>query len=97
MVGPFLTLFAGAKTDIATANATVDLFKCMLSGKDTVIAAQVSLVNEFLQVRGPIGAPVVISPKGWDAVYPMTLSDGEQQLFLQSAQSIQEKVNRWIV
>ena len=97
MVGPFLTLFAGAKTDIATANATVDLFKCMLSGKDTVIAAQVSLVNEFLQVKGPIGAPVVISPKGWDAVYPTTLSDGEQQLFLQSAQSIQEKINRWIV
>ncbi|EGQ64104.1 lactate/malate dehydrogenase family protein [Acidithiobacillus sp. GGI-221] len=47
-----------------------DLFKCMLSGKDTVIAAQVSLVNEFLQVRGPIGAPVVISPKGWDAFTP---------------------------
>lgn len=97
MIGPFLTLFAGAKTDIATANASVDLIKSMLSGKDTVIAAQVSLSNEFLQVNGPIGAPVVISPKGWDAVYPMTLSDGEQQLFLQSAQSIQEKLKRWIV
>lgn len=97
MIGPFLTLFAGAKTDIATANASVDLIKSMLSGKDTVIAAQVSLANEFLQVNGPIGAPVVISPKGWDAVYPTTLSEGEQQLFLQSAQSIQEKLNRWKV
>jgi malate dehydrogenase len=95
MVGPFLTLFSGAKTDIATANATVDLIKSILSGKDTVIAAQVSLINEFLNVKGPIGAPVVISPKGWDGVYPLTLSDGEQELFLQSAQSIQRKLQLW--
>lgn len=95
LVGPFLTLFAGSKTDIATANATVDLIKSMLSGKDTVIAAQVSLRDEFLDVSGPIGAPVVISPKGWDAVYPITLSEGEQQLFYRAAQSIQRKLQLW--
>lgn len=95
MVGPYLTLFSGSKTDIATANATVDLIKSMLSGKDTVIAAQVSLQNEFLGVKGPIGAPVIISPKGWDAVYPVSLSEGEQYLFLETARSIQEKMQAW--
>ncbi|PKY11361.1 malate dehydrogenase [Acidithiobacillus marinus] len=97
MVGPFLTLFSGTKTDIATANATVDLIKSMLSGKDTVIAAQVSLNKEFLDVKAPIGAPVIISPKGWDAIYPVSLSDGENHLFLESARSIQEKMHTWKV
>ncbi|MBN6740413.1 malate dehydrogenase [Acidithiobacillus ferrivorans] len=95
MVGPFLTLFSGAKTDIATAHATVDLVKSILSGKDTVIAAQVVLDGEFLSVSGPVGAPVVISPKGWDGVYPVPLSDGEQQLFFKAVQSIQRKLLLW--
>lgn len=97
MVGPFLTLFSGTKTDIATANATIDFIKSMLSGKDTVIAAQVSLDREFMNVTAPIGAPVIISPKGWDAVYPISLSDGEQYLFLETARSIQEKMQVWKV
>lgn len=95
IIGPFLTLFSGSKTDIATANATVDLIKSMLSGKDTVIAAQISLRGEFLGIVGPIGAPVLITPKGWDAIYPLTISKGEQKLFFRSAQSIQRKLLLW--
>lgn len=95
MVGPLLTIFSGAKTDIATANATVDLVKSILSGKDTVIAAQVALEGEFLSVCGPIGAPVVISPKGWEDVYPISVSGGEEDLFCRAAQSIQRKLKLW--
>jgi len=95
MIGPFLTIFSGAKTDIATANATVDLVKSILSGKDTVVAAQVALEGEFMSVYGPIGAPVVISPKGWEDVYPISVSKGEKELFCRAAQSIRRKLELW--
>jgi malate dehydrogenase len=95
MIGPFLTLYSGSKTDVATANASIDLIKAILSGRDTIIAAQVCLGGEFLGVSGPIGAPVLLTPKGWETVYPLSLTTGEEELFRQSAASLQRKLVRW--
>ncbi|WP_248884175.1 malate dehydrogenase [Acidithiobacillus acidisediminis] len=95
VIGPFLTLYSGSKTDIATANATIDLIKSIASGKDTVVATQVQLDGELPGFHGPIGAPVLINTKGWETVHEIGLTSGEHVLLQQSANTVNEKLRQW--
>ena len=95
VIGPFLTLFSGAKTDVATANATVDLVCTIVCGRDSVVAAQVQLRGEFEGVHTSIGVPIIVNTKGWESAYPLAMTDGERQLFLAAAVRVQEKIQTW--
>lgn len=89
---PWLTHTSGAKTAAGTANATVDLVETLLDGRDIVVAGQVLLDGEVRvggrDLRGVLGAPIVLGPEGWTRVLLDDLPDDEATRLLASADRI---------
>jgi malate dehydrogenase len=77
-VKPFFTHFtAGRATEMATAHAVADIVAAVVTGEQKVLAAQVALDGEWLNLRGVVAAPVILSLDGWEHVYPLTLEADE--------------------
>lgn len=78
VVKPFFTHFtAGRTTEMATAHAVADIVSAYVSGEQRVLPAQVLLDAEWLDFRGVLAAPIVLSPDGWERVYSIKLADDE--------------------
>ena len=93
---PWASQLAGGLTANVTATVTVDLVKTIMTGNEVVVAGQVVLDGEFLDLRGPLGMPVVISPQGWTQVVPLELDDEEQQLLRRSSEQVNQKIREWL-
>jgi malate dehydrogenase len=77
-VKPFFTHFtAGRTTEMATAHAVAEIVAAVVTGEQKVLAAQVALDGEWLNLRGVVAAPVILSLDGWEHVYPLTLAADE--------------------
>ncbi|MGE0040420.1 MAG: malate dehydrogenase [Vicinamibacterales bacterium] len=78
VVKPFFTHFtAGRTTEIATAHAVADIVAAMVTGDQRALPAQVALDGEWLGLHGVAGAPVILSPDGWEHIYPLDLAADE--------------------
>jgi len=77
LVKPYVTHLSGAKTPVGSAEMIVRLIETILSGQQTLAAAQVRLEGEFLGITGVTGAPVVISNRGIARVESLPLWDEE--------------------
>lgn len=99
VVRSYLTHQSGAKTANGTANATVDLIRTVLDGRDIVVAGQVLLDGEIelggMPWRGVLGVPVAVGPEGWTRVMLDDLAADEARLLWEVAQDINESVVRW--
>lgn len=77
-----MTHQSGARTAVATANATVDLLETLLDGREIVVAGQVALAGEVAvqgrPVHGVLGVPVVLGPEGWTDVLLGALAPDER-------------------
>lgn len=89
---PWMTHQSGARTAVATANATVDLLETLLDGREIVVAGQVALAGEVAvqgrPVHGVLGVPVVLGPEGWTDVLLGALAPDEERLLADSADLI---------
>lgn len=82
---PWMTHQSGARTAVATANATVDLVETLLDGREIVVAGQVALDGDISlcgqEVHGVLGVPVVLGPEGWtEVLFEPPAPDEERQL-----------------
>lgn len=94
-LGPFATHYSGAKTAVATANATVDMLRVVLSGHQTVMAAQVALKGEWLGLDTVIGVPVLVGHQGWVTVNPLPLDDDEHTQLCAVGRGVTDKLREW--
>ncbi|WP_062314581.1 malate dehydrogenase [Demequina rhizosphaerae] len=99
VIRPYLTHQSGAKTAHGTANATVDLVRTVLDGRDIVVAGQVLLDGEIELGGNPwhgvIGVPVAVGPDGWSQVMLDDLAPDESRALWEVAQSINESLVAW--
>ncbi|SEJ17415.1 malate dehydrogenase [Demequina mangrovi] len=99
VIRPYLTHQSGAKTAYGTANATVDLIRTVLDGRDIVVAGQVLLDGEIelggIPWRGVLGVPVAVGPEGWSKVLLDDLAPDETRVLWEVAQSINESLVAW--
>jgi malate dehydrogenase len=79
---PYVTQLSGAKTAAVTATVTVDLVRTLLEGREVVVAGQVQLDGEFHGLRGPVGVPIVVTPRGWTRVVELPMWSEEVELLL---------------
>ena len=93
---PWATHLCGGLTANVTAMVTVDLLKTILTGHEVVVAGQVKLDGEVYGLRGPLGMPVVITPRGWTQVVNLQLWKQEVDLLARSSCEISEKIARWL-
>jgi malate dehydrogenase len=78
VVKPFFTHFtAGRTTEMVTAHAVADIVAALVAGEQRVLPAQVALDGEWLNLRGVVAAPVILSLDGWEYVYPLELNADE--------------------
>ena len=96
LLKPWAAQLAGGFTANVTAMVTVDLVKTIFTGHEVVVAGQVVLEGEYLDIHGPLGVPVVITPQGWTRVVPIELWPDEEELLMQSSCGINEKVEGWL-
>jgi malate dehydrogenase len=78
VVKPYVTQFSGARSPASTAEMILRLLGALLSGGQVLTAAQIRLEGEFLDLRGVVGAPIVLTLNGVDRVVPYALSVEEQ-------------------
>jgi malate dehydrogenase len=78
VVKPFFTHFtAGRTTELATAHAVAEIAAAVVTGEQKALPAQVVLDGEWLDFHGVVGAPVILTPDGWEHVYPIDLDADE--------------------
>lgn len=94
-LAPFATHYSGAKTAVATANATVDMLRVVLSGHQTVMAAQVVLQGEWLGLDTVLGVPVLVGHQGWRHVNPLPLDAQELARLQEVGTSLSDKLQEW--
>jgi malate dehydrogenase len=86
-VKPFFThVTAGHTTEMATAHAVADIVAAIAGGHRQVMAAQVTLNGEWLDLVGTIAVPVLTDPQGWSDVIPLDVTSSERDA-LQAANS----------
>ncbi|WP_062517627.1 malate dehydrogenase [Demequina gelatinilytica] len=99
VIRPYLTHQSGAKTANGTANATVDLVRTVLDGRDIVVAGQVLLDGEIelggTPWTGVLGVPVAVGPDGWTRVMLDDPAPDESRALWEVAQTINESVVAW--
>jgi malate dehydrogenase len=94
---PLITHFSGAKTATSTAAVTLELIEQLLSGRESVIPAQVSLAaGDWEGPPGVLGVPVVYGLRGWSRVTDLDMDDGERKALLDAAAVIRERLKEWM-
>ena len=58
-------------------HAVADIVAAVVSGAQKMLPAQVVLEGEWLDLRGVVAAPVILSLDGWEYVYPLELAADE--------------------
>lgn len=91
-----ITHFSGSKTVTGTANSTLELLKTITLGHDAFISGQIKLEGEFYGIHGTIGVPFVVGNMGVEEVVEIPLVTEEQQLLIQSAKNINQKISKWL-
>ncbi len=91
-----ITHYSSSKTVTGTANATVELLKTITLGHDTFISGQIKLEGKFYGIHGTIGVPFVVGNMGVEEVVKIPLDTEEQQLLIQSAKNINQKISEWL-
>jgi malate dehydrogenase len=82
-VKPFFTHFtAGHTTEMATAHAVADIVAAIAGGHRQVMAAQVTLDGEWLDLVGTIAVPILTDPQGWSHVMPLEITPSEREALL---------------
>ena len=92
----FVTQMSGAKTAVGTASATVDLVETLLGGRETVVAGQVALAGEVLDVHGVLGVPVVVGGSGWRRVVLDPPADDEERRLREVAERVAAAVAPYV-
>ncbi|APZ44206.1 malate dehydrogenase [Acidihalobacter ferrooxydans] len=92
---PYAAHYSGAKTAVATANATVDMLRVVLSGHQTVMAAQVALAGDWPGLHGVLGVPVLVGHQGWLHVDPLELAADEEAHLLAVGHEVSGKLRQW--
>lgn len=63
-VRPLITFLSGANTPVGTAETVARLVEIIVDGKQALVAAQVAVGGEFLEIHGVTGVPVILSNQG---------------------------------
>lgn len=92
---PYAAHYSGAKTAVATANATIDMLRVVLSGHQTVMAAQVALEGDWPGLHGVLGVPVLVGHQGWLHVDPLDLAADEEAHLLAVGREVADKLRQW--
>lgn len=92
---PYAAHYSGAKTAVATAHATIDMLRVVLSGHQTVMAAQVALEDDWPGLRGVLGVPVLVGHQGWLHVEPLELAADEEAHLLAVGRDVAGKLQQW--
>ena len=96
LLRPELTHLSGAKTVMATANATVDMVRQIVEGREISGAGQVSLDGlSAYGLRGVMGLPLILSNQGVVRVQTPPLWPAEEQALHESADAIARKLADW--
>lgn len=91
-----ITHFSGSKTVTGTANSTLELLETITLGHDAFISGQIKLEGEFYGIHGTIGVPFVVGNMGVEKVVEIPLDREEEQLLIQSAKNINQKITKWL-
>ena len=81
---PYITQFTGAKTPLGTGEIVTRLVETVLSGTDTLTACQMRLEGDFMDFRGTIGVPVIMSNAGVRPFAGLRMT-GEEETRLRTA------------
>jgi len=95
-VKPFAAQISGAKTPLGTAEMIVRLVETIMSGNQTLAAAQIALEGEFLGIHGVTGVPVVLSNRGVERVEPLQLWSEEADAVVAAAAAAQVAIGEFI-
>ena len=91
-----ITHFSGSKTVTGTVNATLELIKTITLGHDAFISGQIKLEGEFYGMYGTLGVPFVVGNSGVEKVLEIPLEREENQLLMQNAKIINQKIAEWL-
>lgn len=92
---PFAIHYTDAKTQTATAAATVELVKAVLEGRRVEVSAQYMHQGEN-GLHGPCGGRVLLAGTVLQVMPDRDeMTDAERTLVERSAQAVQEKINQW--
>lgn len=92
---PFAIHYTDAKTQTATAAATVELVKAVLEGRRVEVSAQYMHQGEN-GLHGPCGGRVLLAGTVLRVMPDRDeMTDAERALVERSAQAIQEKIHQW--
>ncbi len=94
---PFVIHFSGAKTVMATAQATVAMVQMICLGNDALVSGQIKLEGDFHGIHGTIGVPFVIGNKGVDRIIEIPLGDDEKELLVRNAENVQKRLDQNMV
>jgi malate dehydrogenase len=93
---PFAIHYTDAKTQTATAAATVELIKAVLEGRRVEISAQYMHQGEN-GLHGPCGGRVLLAGTVLQVVPGRDeMTEDERRLVEQSARNINAKINQWL-
>lgn len=95
-VKPFAAQICGAKTTLGTSEMIVRLVETIMSGNQTLAAAQVMLEGEFLGIHGITGVPVVLSNRGIERVEPLQLWSEEADAVVAAAAATETAIGEFI-
>jgi malate dehydrogenase len=95
-LNPFITHLSGAKTVMGTAQVTMELLRTITLGSDALIAGQVKLEGDFHGLHSTIGVPFVVGNQGVSRVIDLYLTEEEEELLIQSAHNVQEKIDAFL-
>jgi malate dehydrogenase len=92
---PFAIHYTDAKTQTATAAATVELVKAVLEGRRVEVSAQYIHQGEN-GLHGPCGGRVLLAGTVLQVMPDRDeMTDAERTLVERAAQAVQEKINQW--
>lgn len=92
---PFLTYMSGAKTPIATANVVGDLVHTIMEGREVLVAGQVSLRGECLDMHTVMGMPIIVGQQGWTQIVKPQMSERDADYLRQVAREISKRLEEW--
>ena len=67
----------GKKDQNEFLNAVAEIAAAVVTGEQKALPAQVVLDGEWLDLHGVVGAPVILTPDGWEHIYPIDLDADE--------------------
>ena len=96
LLRPELTHLSGAKTVMATANATVDMVRQIVEGREISGAGQVALDGRGAYgLTGVLGLPLILSNQGVVRVQTPSLWPEEEHALHLAAAAIAQKISGW--